>query len=454
MASKIARNASCPCGSGKKYKHCHGSVDNSAWEAANERPTVMQFAFESISLNREDEDETQPEITVTGVLSEEQKRYPFMMVAEPREKSLAIKHFGWREVPPITDKEAVGRQLLRHLSNCLRPLQVVARHDDKDSSMGLAWSAPQQNEAGAEAHRIILRPGLSKIPGTPWSTLWDRLFFKIKGDPLFSVVGYSSEQVEKSFKQLQQVFDNQWVEQVFKSVLGEESHPTMASEFSHDAAPAWFPAYHLSRIATGVICRDPALNMLVELGLALEQLDDLAGVDSLRQGLAVKPALQHQVCLAADLRRAGFEQVQALDSPEHPLQVIVDDQPYCIQTHEVGWENLAGNVAAVLTPGEAGNPRIVHLVISEGRWYEPDAPLPEELEELDIPTDILAVVIGRRFLDAKGGGLKRNAQKILHNHKSVHLEKVDTAGWEKLFVANYEHYDGPALNVGAFFYLQ
>jgi len=24
---KIGRNAPCPCGSGKKYKHCHGRVD-------------------------------------------------------------------------------------------------------------------------------------------------------------------------------------------------------------------------------------------------------------------------------------------------------------------------------------------------------------------------------------------------------------------------------------------
>jgi preprotein translocase subunit SecA len=23
---KVARNAVCPCGSGKKYKHCHGKV--------------------------------------------------------------------------------------------------------------------------------------------------------------------------------------------------------------------------------------------------------------------------------------------------------------------------------------------------------------------------------------------------------------------------------------------
>ena len=23
----VARNASCPCGSGKKYKHCHGKHD-------------------------------------------------------------------------------------------------------------------------------------------------------------------------------------------------------------------------------------------------------------------------------------------------------------------------------------------------------------------------------------------------------------------------------------------
>ncbi|MGD9884310.1 MAG: SEC-C metal-binding domain-containing protein, partial [Reyranella sp.] len=23
---KVARNAACPCGSGKKFKHCHGRV--------------------------------------------------------------------------------------------------------------------------------------------------------------------------------------------------------------------------------------------------------------------------------------------------------------------------------------------------------------------------------------------------------------------------------------------
>jgi preprotein translocase subunit SecA len=23
---KVSRNAACPCGSGKKYKHCHGDV--------------------------------------------------------------------------------------------------------------------------------------------------------------------------------------------------------------------------------------------------------------------------------------------------------------------------------------------------------------------------------------------------------------------------------------------
>jgi hypothetical protein len=26
--NKIGRNEKCPCGSGKKYKHCHGSIDN------------------------------------------------------------------------------------------------------------------------------------------------------------------------------------------------------------------------------------------------------------------------------------------------------------------------------------------------------------------------------------------------------------------------------------------
>ena len=27
---KVARNEACPCGSGKKYKHCHGAVEDAA----------------------------------------------------------------------------------------------------------------------------------------------------------------------------------------------------------------------------------------------------------------------------------------------------------------------------------------------------------------------------------------------------------------------------------------
>ncbi|MFZ1110741.1 MAG: SEC-C metal-binding domain-containing protein, partial [Rhodomicrobium sp.] len=29
---KVARNAPCPCGSGKKFKHCHGAIVDAAAE--------------------------------------------------------------------------------------------------------------------------------------------------------------------------------------------------------------------------------------------------------------------------------------------------------------------------------------------------------------------------------------------------------------------------------------
>lgn len=32
-APRIGRNDPCPCGSGKKFKHCHGSVDDEAADA-------------------------------------------------------------------------------------------------------------------------------------------------------------------------------------------------------------------------------------------------------------------------------------------------------------------------------------------------------------------------------------------------------------------------------------
>lgn len=49
----VSRNASCPCGSGKKYKHCHGAADSEPGEASAVNPaTAAQLSAAGDALNR------------------------------------------------------------------------------------------------------------------------------------------------------------------------------------------------------------------------------------------------------------------------------------------------------------------------------------------------------------------------------------------------------------------
>jgi len=39
---KVGRNEMCPCGSGKKYKHCHGALQASKRRFDRRRPGLVQ----------------------------------------------------------------------------------------------------------------------------------------------------------------------------------------------------------------------------------------------------------------------------------------------------------------------------------------------------------------------------------------------------------------------------
>src|SRR5690606_10623780 len=163
---------------------------------------------------------------------------------------------------------------------------------------------PLREAADAESpHCVFLRPRLARLPGPAWSTLWDRISLKMGGDPAFAVSGFSNEQVERAFGRLRDIYTPDWLEGVFREALGQSAD--MNTEFPHEASAAWFPAFQLSRLANGVICRDPALNALVDLGLALEELEGFTGLDALRARLAEQPQLHHQACLAAEFFRKG-----------------------------------------------------------------------------------------------------------------------------------------------------
>src|SRR5690606_30763843 len=126
-------------------------------------------------------------------------------------------------------------------------------------------------------------------------------------------------------------------EGVFREALGQSAD--MNTEFPHEASAAWFPAFQLSRLANGVICRDPALNALVDLGLALEELEGFTGLDALRARLAEQPQLHHQACLAAEFFRKGCLSTFH-DGGHGDLKVILIDQSYLVRSVEVREHSL------------------------------------------------------------------------------------------------------------------
>lgn len=445
MSSKFARNEPCPCGSGKKYKYCHGAPAESG--TAETRSMEMQYRFTSVILSPEEQSGT-PRIVVNGELSDARHRFPFLMVVEPKEGgNLVIRQFGWQGgiAPAISDKDAVARQLLDNLARCLDPLSVKA--DEGERPGALVWR-PLQADDAIDALLVTLRPHLSRLPAPAWETLWDRIELKRRGDAAFAVPGFESAQVETAFAELRKVFTPEWLEQRFRESAEGAQEAGMAAPYPHDAGHAWFPAFHLSRLAMGVICRDPALNNLVDLGLALDELQEFAGLEDLRKALAADPRLHHQAVLAAELFGKGW---LSSCSGEGELKAIVDDQPYLIRSVEVSLETLAGDLQAALQPRESEAPVVLHAVVNESSWYKPELDLPDALEELELPARVFAVVIGRRFLDAGGGRLKRNAQKIIYNDKGVDMPQDRSV--EKLFAPNYESYQEPALNVGSYFYV-
>ena len=266
--------------------------------------------------------------------------------------------------------------------------------------------------------------------------------------------------------QLEKTFPPSWVRKLYKDVTDTKS-PLMGSHFPPESSLSWFPAQHLARTANGTICIDPGWNYLVEIGLAIETLQNEQKIDKLITKLCKNPGIQHHLCLAAELQGKGYlhslEPSTGSGNATNDILARINDREYGIEVKELISNNpklkLLQEIKdkAKKSPLEPTHPIIFHVVLSEKRGGKNDHIKTKEFIDKigdisdDMPQNISAVVIGRRQIDPTGGKVKREVAEIVLNSKAnkPSIEK----DLRELFKSNFKKILYPYLEIGTLFYV-
>ncbi|MDT8396990.1 MAG: SEC-C domain-containing protein [Pseudomonadales bacterium] len=456
--ARIERNSPCSCGSGKKYKHCHGDP---ALLNAQQAPRVETvYRFTSIVFTPELSSGT-TRLVVNGSLFIGSVECLFLMILEPLDGgNWRIQQFGWKNNKPKRfNAEALGKTLIEGVLSSLQALTVKAEVDTTQAlSQASAVKWIQQHDAGpCTPYTVSYRPRLLQIISPDWSTLWDRIETRLDADPQLEVSGFSPQTVKNALASLRPVFGHEWVEAVYQRALGKKE-ALMNAALTPEVSPDWFPAFHLAVLANGVLCSDPALHYLVDLGLAIATLESFKGRQALLDQVKRTPALHHQLCLAAELH---VRKLAANADEAGNIIASLKQQEYLIHTFAVDGAALAENLKTQLAKaadnaGASKIPLVAHIILERNSWYDPEhdtqtLALMDSLAS-ELPASISAVVLGRRFIDANGGHVKRQTQKILVNKQAA--VPVDIADLAELFISNDNVLHPPCLNSGIYFLLR
>jgi len=304
---------------------------------------------------------------------------------------------------------------------------------------------------------VSFRPDILDVPSAHWDHLWDHIERRVDADPFFEVLGFDKTILQRVLPLLREVFPGDWV----RARYAATGLAGMADQFE-PGADGWFPAYHLARTAHGAICRDPGWNYLVEIGLAIEALQDFDGIDRLKRQLTKSPGTQHHICLAADLHERGvlkgLEPSTGAGSTTSDLLAGVDGRLYQIEVKEFTSNNPARRLQREIADKDRKLPRrpeqsvVFHIVLNEnGEFYK-------QLEDKffnavtalqnHLPKKISAVVAGKRFVDSKGGPVKRDVERVVINPNAI--MPADEEGLRTIFQANYQDAEHPFYGIGTF----
>ncbi len=305
---------------------------------------------------------------------------------------------------------------------------------------------------------ISFRANILNVPSANWQHLWGHIERRVKDDPFFKVLGFDTATVERVLPLIKDIFPSDWA----RARYTKAGLSGMADKFEQESE-GWFPAYHLARTAHGAICRDPGWNYLVEIGLAIEELQGFNGADRLKRQLAKSPGTQHHVCLAADLHKRGFlkglEPSTGVGAASNDLLLEFNSKQFQVEAKEFSSSKPINRLRKEIAdkvkklPRRPRQPIVFHVVLSDNGVFdkEREDTFLDAISNLhdNLSEKISAIVAGKRFVDSGGGRIKRDIGLIVINTKAIApIEKQDL---QVVFAANYLDIKYPVYGIGSFF---
>ena len=383
----------------------------------------------------------------------------FTMTIVPRpDGEWAVRNIRWNRssVPTELESDDLAKELVNRAA---RLLDTINMWPAEQVSAGARVSINQRVIPAEHADRTIVssRHNLLSLRNTAWPQLWERIERRLQYDPYFEVVGFDRATVRAALPYLKQVFSGEWVKARYRQAglveLGSALDP-QDEGFS--------PAYHLARTALGAICRDPGWNYLVEIGLALSRLEEVDGVQRLRDQLARSPGAQHHICLAAEMKKRGhllgLEPFSGSGAARCDLLLSQNARTYQVELKEFSSRNPLQKLRTELNaktrklPESPNFPIVFHVVFRETgaddvqieqRFFKEVSQIVDEM-----PPKISAVVTGRRFVDSRGGPVKRDSDSVIFNDRSIIPAVEDDL--RNLFRPNYDRAEMPYYGLASF----
>ncbi|MDR4485706.1 MAG: hypothetical protein R3B95_21360 [Nitrospirales bacterium] len=392
--------------------------------------------------------------TVNGVV------WKFELILQPTvDGEWQSVRLNWADItrPPILGE----KQFIQELVNCAaRLLCTINMWPGEQTEGGASLTLNQKVIPEDVRNRVLVsfRPDILKVPSVKWDLLWEYIEQRVEADPLFEVLGFERETLQRILPLLKQIFPNDWVRARYKSA----GNSGMADQFEA-GSEGWFPAYHLARTAHGAICRDPGWNYLVEIGLALEVLREFEGLDRLKRQLTKSSGTQHHVCLPADLHERGLlrglEPQTGIGAATNDLLVGTGENIFQIEVKEFTSENPARQLQREIAdkvnklPQKPRQPVVFHVVRNEQGLSEKahEDSFLDAIKEVQgaLPDKISAVVAGKRFVDSTGGRIKRSIDLIVTNPTAI--SPIEKEYLRVVFEANYHDIKYPIYGIGTFF---
>ena len=374
-----------------------------------------------------------------------------------------LQRLVWNRKPPSSfDSIEFIQQLVDKAAPLLYPINMWPG-EQTETGARLTINQKIAPEDKKDDVAVSFRSQILGIPSPPWDEIWPLIVNRVNHDEHFTVQGFTNEEIIRAIEQLELVFPSSWVKKQFK--LEAKKHNAVLS-MGMDFPPEsdfWYPAYHIGRTALGAICIDPGWNFLVELGLAINDLKEVSGIEKIKDSLTKYSGNQHCVCLANDLNQRGLliELEPLIGNGPYKNDITIDYNSKIIDIESKAFtsnnpdKSLAKEINKKIEclPNNYDRTLVFYAVLIENGVFDKEKEIVfyKSISKLpELSDKITAVIGGKLFVDASGGHLKRDSEEIFVNQNAKH--PLSEEELRDIFKKNYSDINYPIYGIGSYFY--